>query len=110
MFCFFSSKTKKKKKNRNLDLSIDCLIKLFDNTVLPMLTYGCEIWNFGDISCIEKIHTDFLKQILHVKNPVMIYGELGRYPSSTVITRQCVYETLCPQPDACPLKKVHPKT
>ena len=71
MFCLF-------RKIRNLDLPIDCQIKLFDNTVLPILTYGCEIWGFGDISCIEKVHTDFLKRILHVKKStphVMIYGE-----------------------------------
>ena len=78
MFCLF-------RKIKNLDLPIDCQIKLFDNTVLPILTYGCEIWGFGDISCIEKVHTDFLKRILHVKKStphVMIYGELGRNPLS----------------------------
>jgi len=31
-------------KNRNLDLPIDCQLKLFDNTVLPVLLYGCENW------------------------------------------------------------------
>ena len=86
MFCLF-------RKIRNLDLPIDCQIKLFDNTVLPILTYGCEIWGFGDISCIEKVHTDFLKQILHVKKStphVMIYGELGRYPLSIVIKKRII--------------------
>lgn len=81
MFCLF-------RKNRNLDLPIDCQLKLFDNMILPILTYGCEVWGFGDISCIEKVHTDFLKQILHVKKStphVMIYGELGRYPLSITI-------------------------
>ena len=56
--------------------------------MLPILTYGCEVWGFGDISCIETVHTDFLKQILHVKKStphVMIYGEFGRYPLSIVI-------------------------
>ena len=33
-------------KIRNLDLPIDCQIKLFDNTVLPILTYACEVWGF----------------------------------------------------------------
>ena len=86
MFCLF-------RKNRNLDLPIDCQIKLFDNTVLPILTYGCEIWGFGGIFCIEKAHTNFLKLILHVKKStphVMIYGELGRYPLSIVIKKRII--------------------
>jgi len=31
---------------RNLELSIECQLKLFDNLVLPILTYGCEVWWF----------------------------------------------------------------
>ena len=30
-------------KIRNLDISIACQLKLFDNLVVPILTYGCEI-------------------------------------------------------------------
>ena len=51
--------------------------------ILPILTYGCEVWGFGDLSEIEKVHTDFMKHILKVKRStphVMLYGELGRYP------------------------------
>ena len=48
------------KKIRNLDLSIDCQLKLFDNTVLSILTYVCEVWGFGDLSMIDKVQTDFL--------------------------------------------------
>ena len=55
------------KKIRNLELSMDCQLKLFDHTVVPILLYGCEIWGFGDLSFIEKVHIDFLKYILHVK-------------------------------------------
>ena len=55
------------RKIRNLDLPIDCQLKLFDSTILPILTYGCEIWGFSDIGSIEKVHTDFLKYVLKVK-------------------------------------------
>ena len=32
------------KKATNLSLPIDVVIDLFDNTVLQVLTYGCEVW------------------------------------------------------------------
>ena len=77
----------------NLDLPIDCQIKLFDNTVLPILTYACEVWGFGDLSKIDKVQTDFFKHILHVKTStshMMLYGELGRFPISLIIKQRMV--------------------
>ena len=71
LFCLY-------RKNRNLDLPIDCQLKLFDNTVLPVLLYGCENWAYGDLKQLEKVHTDFLKRTLHVKQStphVMLYGD-----------------------------------
>ena len=49
---------------------------------MPVLIYGSEIWGYGDFSIIEKVHTDFMKYILNVKQStpqVMLYGEQGRY-------------------------------
>ena len=80
-------------KIRNLDLPIDCQIKLFDNTVLPILTYAWEVWGFGDLSKIDKVQTDFFKHILHVKTStshMMLYGELGRFPISLIIKQRMV--------------------
>ena len=54
------------RKIRNLELPLDCQLKLFDNTIIPILTYGCEVWGFWDLSAIEKVHTDFMKYIIHV--------------------------------------------
>ena len=59
------------RKIRNLELPLDCQFKLFDNTIIPILTHGCEVWGYRDLSAIEKLHTDFLKYILHVKNHPM---------------------------------------
>ena len=28
----------------NLDLPVDLQIKLFEHTIIPILTYGCEVW------------------------------------------------------------------
>ena len=78
------------RKIRNLDLPIDCQLKLFDNTIVPILTYGCEVWGCGDLSTIDKVQTDFFKHILHVKTSTphaMLYGELGRFPISLTIKK-----------------------
>ena len=43
----------------NLDLPIDLQLKLFDNIVMPILTYASEIWGYENIEIIERIHVDF---------------------------------------------------
>ena len=30
----------------NMDIPIDLQLKLFDHTVLPILTYACEVWGY----------------------------------------------------------------
>ena len=67
----------------NADLPIDLVIKLFDHTVLPILTYGSEIFGYENIEMLEKIHNDFLRKITKARKSTPIsflYGELGRYP------------------------------
>ena len=66
-----------------LNLSIDCQLKLFDQTILPILTFACEIWGFEKLHMIEEVHIEFLRSIIRVNKSTplyMIYGELGRYP------------------------------
>lgn len=83
------------KKCRKLSLPPSIQLKLFDQTVLPVLTYGCEVWGFERLDLIEKLHLRFCKLILQVNKSTpscMIYGELGRYPVSvTVKTRVISY-------------------
>ena len=70
-------------KGRCNNLSVQCHLKLFDAMVLPILLYGCEVWGFEDLKCIEKVHIDFLRKLLPLKKSTpsyMIYGELGRKP------------------------------
>ena len=67
----------------NLSLPLDLQLKLFDNTVLPILTYACEIWGYDNNDMIERVHTEFLRKITksHKSTPLyMFYAELGRYP------------------------------
>lgn len=67
----------------NLDLPIDLQLKLFDNTILPILTYGCEVFGFEDCKMLEVIQNNFLRSLTHFRKSTplyMIFGEFGRYP------------------------------
>jgi len=75
-------------KCKKLMLPIDIQMSLFDSLVLPILTYGSEVWGFENLSIIEKMYLKFLKMSLKVNTSTctnMVYGELGRYPISIVI-------------------------
>ena len=79
----------------NLDLPVDLQLKLFDNTILPILTYACEVWGFESCKLLEPIHNQFLRKLLHARKSTplyMIYAELGRYPLEiTIKTRMIAY-------------------
>ena len=70
-------------KIRNIPISIDVQIKLFDVLITPILLYGSEVWGYEKKDMIEKIHLQFCKKILCMKSSTpnyMVYGELGRHP------------------------------
>ena len=46
----------------SLNLPIDLKLKLFDNTVLTILTSACEIWGYEDNKIIERAQTEFLRK------------------------------------------------
>ena len=67
---------------RALHLPIDIQLELFDKIVVPILTYGSEIWGYENVQMLESLHLRFLKYILSVKRSTpnfMVYGELGRF-------------------------------
>lgn len=67
----------------NLNLPLDLQLKLFDSTILPIITYGCEIWGYENLQMFERIHNSFLRSITKCRKSTplyMLYGELGRYP------------------------------
>ena len=78
-------------RTNNLNLPIDLQLKLFEHTVLPILTYACDVWGYENLDIIERVHTEFLRKITKCRKntPVnMLYAELGRYPLEiTVKTR-----------------------
>ncbi len=72
-------------KARKFDLPVDIQMELFNAMVLPVLTYGSEVWGHYIIRELELLHLKFLKHLLFVhKNTSndMVYGELGAYPLS----------------------------
>ena len=69
-------------------LDIDVAFELFDAMVLPILTFGSEIWGFENLDQIERLHLKFCKYVLKLKRSTvtaMVYGELGRFPVSVAI-------------------------
>jgi hypothetical protein len=70
------------------NIEYNLLFKFFDGLVLPILSYGCELWACEkNISHLETIHTRFLKSILHVKASAkneLVYMELGRFPLDVI--------------------------
>lgn len=77
----------------NLDIPIDLQLKLFDHTVLPILTFACEVWGYENLDLIEKVHNDFLRKVTHAKKGIplyMIYGELGRFPLEITIKSRMI--------------------
>ena len=46
------------KRIRNLHIPIDLQIQLFNQTILPILLYGCEIWGFQNVKMIERTCTN----------------------------------------------------
>lgn len=77
----------------NLDIPLDLQLKLFDHTVLPILTYASEIWGYENLDMIEKVHNDFLRKITLAKKSTplyMLYGELGRFPLELIIKSRMI--------------------
>ena len=60
---------------------------LIDSLVVPIITYGCEVWGIYNYGEVEKIHYKFRKYILGVRqqtSTAAVLGELGRFPLSVL--------------------------
>ena len=78
------------------DIPMVIVLKLFDSTVLPILTYGAEVWvaferdtyESWDLGLIEQVHLNFCKHILGVNRSttnLLCRAELRRRPIKLVI-------------------------
>jgi hypothetical protein len=69
-----------------LQQDVKLSMKLFDSMVLPVLSYGCELWGFESTklqSSTDKLHIKYCKEVLGVSkyaSNIAVLGELGRYP------------------------------
>ena len=81
------------RKLQNVSLLVDLQLKLFDSLISPILTYSSEVWGFENSKIVEKIHLQFCKKILKIRNNTpsyMVYGELGRFPMEIIIKLRMV--------------------
>ena len=80
-------------KSNKADLPPDLVLKLFDHTVSPILTYGSEVFGFENTKMLETVHNDFLRKITNAKKSTplyMLHGELGRYPIDILIKTRMI--------------------
>lgn len=78
---------------RMYKLSVKLQLELFDKLIKPILLCGCEVWGFGKIEILERIHLKFCKTLLNLKSTTpnyLVYGELGRYPINIDIKVRCI--------------------
>ena len=61
------------KRINNLNLPIDLVLKLFENTILPIMTYSCEVWGYENLDILDRIHRDFLRKLFHLKKYTIIH-------------------------------------
>ena len=57
--------------------------KLFDTMILPVLTYGAEIWGYRMYNVAERVQLKYCKAFMGVKSStadVCVLGDCGRFP------------------------------
>ena len=67
--------------NNFVHLKPSHILDLFDKLISPILNYGSEVWGFAKADNIERVHLQFCKKLLSVKQCTQndfVYGELGR--------------------------------
>ena len=82
-------------------------LNLFDKMVVPILTYGAEIWGCNVHVSIERVQTKCIKWVLGLPwcTPnTAIYGECGRLPLKVLCTIKTVkyWLKLIHLPTECP--------
>ena len=67
--------------------------KIFDTMILPILTYGSEVWGFEKHDSLERIHNYACRYFLGVAGNapnVVVLGECGRYQIFLYTAKRCI--------------------
>ena len=67
-----------RKRIVNLHLPIDCQLKLFDQTIVPILLYGSEVISFEKMHLIEKNSFGFLERYFENEKEYPAYNGIWR--------------------------------
>ena len=67
-----------RKRIVNLHLPIDCQLKLFDQTIVPILLYGSEVISFEKMHLIEKKSFGFLERYFENEKEYPAYNGIWR--------------------------------
>ena len=76
-----------------LKLDVKTRLSLFDSMIVPILTYGSEVWGIYNFKEVEKLHIRFLKATLGVKSQTptfALFGETGRFPLAVICKERSV--------------------
>ncbi len=71
------------KKCNSLSLPPDIMVDLFDKMLLPIITYGSDIWGFEIKEFIHRFQTKYYKRVFNLNKSTptfLILGELGKFP------------------------------
>ena len=103
LLCIIANKAKYALNNiiKLKNLPVKVALRLFDAVVLPILTYGLEIWALNstldhekwDRSSTERAHLDFLRHILGVNrsvNNLLCRAEVGKFPINIEINYKII--------------------
>lgn len=74
-------------------LTFESFFKIFDSMILPILTYGSEIWGYKKYDSLERVQLMACRYFLGVSNRApnkCVLGECGRYPIFYYTAKRCV--------------------
>ena len=82
---------------KTFDVPTDLQLTLFDKTILPIVTYGCDwffflFFLFEDLK-FEAIQNQFLRFLTHLRKRTPLYmvlGEVGRFPLEIIFKSRMV--------------------
>ena len=83
------------KRIRNLDIPIDLQLYLFDQVIIPIALYGCEIWGFENSQIYENLHNDFLRQIINLRKITFTNSEIKTEMKCSIILYFARVCTVC---------------